>query len=182
EFDLVHQVLDARWLILYLPIYFFIFWDSYRTTVDLNFYYILAYWEQLRIYICNIVAFDIEFLDKRKQFMAAIASLFVPGLGQLYLNRLIVAIIILLFTISFLYLSTFLNSLTLLFAVELQQANKVLHIQWFLYLPPIYGFTVFNTYINAVENNKLFAKEQRFFLKDNYQHPNFQILKNQMME
>src|SRR5699024_6540526 len=141
EFDLVHQVLDARWLILYLPIYFFIIWDSYRTTVDLNFYYILADWEQLRIHTSNIGAFDIEF-----------------------------------FTISFLYLSNFLSSLTLLFAGELQQANKVLHIEWFLYLPSIYGFAVFDAYINAVENNKLFAKEQRFFLKDNYQHPNFQIL------
>src|SRR5699024_8936548 len=99
---------------------FFIIWDSYRTTVDLNFYYILADWEQLRIHTSNIGAFDIEFLDKRKPFMAAIASLFVPGLGQLYLNRLIVAIIILFFTISFLYLSNFLSSLTLLFAGELQ--------------------------------------------------------------
>src|SRR5699024_9478041 len=171
EFDLVHQVLDARWLILYLPICFFIIWDSYRTTVGLNFYYILADWEQLLIHTSNIGAFEIEFLDKRKQFMAAIASLFVRGLGHLYLNLLIVAIIILLFTISFLYLSIFLSSLTLLFAGELQQANKVLHIEWFLYLPSIYGFAVFDAYINAVENNKLFAKEQRFFLKDNYQHP-----------
>src|SRR5699024_9669853 len=71
---------------------------------------------------------------------------------------------------------------TKLLTHPLQQANKVLHIEWFLYLPSIYGFAVFDAYINAVKNNKLFAKEQRFFLKDNYQHPNFQILKNQMME
>src|SRR5699024_12816212 len=57
EFDLVHQVLDARWLILYLPIYFFIIWDSYRTTVDLNIYYLLADLELLRIITCKFVAF-----------------------------------------------------------------------------------------------------------------------------
>src|SRR5699024_11623068 len=97
----------------------------------------------------------------REPFMAAIASLFVDGLGQLYLYRLIVAIIILFFTISFLYLSNFLSSLTLLFAGELQQANQVLHIEWFLYLPSIYGFAVFDAYISAVENNNLFAEQQR---------------------
>lgn len=182
EFDLAHQVLDTRWLILYLPLYFFIIWDSYRTTVDLNFYYVLADWEHLRFNTSSIGAFDIEFLDKRKPVMAAIASLFVPGLGQLYLNRLIVAFIILLFTISFLYLSNFLSSLTFLFAGELQQANHVLNIEWFLFLPSIYGFSVFDAYINAVANNKLFARGQRSFLRDNYQHTHFQILKNQMME
>src|SRR5699024_12061272 len=97
EFDLVHQVLDARWLILYLPIYFFIIWDSYRTTVDLNFYYILADWEQLRIHTSNIAVFDIEFLDISKPFMAALASLFVQVLGPRYFNRFIVAFISLIF-------------------------------------------------------------------------------------
>ena len=182
EFDLANQVLDTRWLILYLPLYFFIIWDSYRTTVDLNFYYVLADWEQHRFHTSSIGAFEIDFLDKKKPVLAAIASVFVPGLGQLYLNRLIVAFIILFFTISILYLSNFLTSLTLLFAGELQRANAVLHIDWFLFLPSIYGFSVFDAYINAVENNKLFAKEQRSFLKDNYQHPDFQILKSQKME
>src|SRR5699024_11433517 len=133
EFDLVHQVLDARWLILYLPIYFFIIWDSYRTTVDLNFYYILADWEQLRIHTSNIGAFDIEFLDKRKPFMAAIAYLFVTGLVQLYLNRLIVVLIILFFTFSFLYLSNFFISFTLFFSVDLYQSIKFLYFVCFLY-------------------------------------------------
>src|SRR3954466_13767507 len=36
------NVLDTRWLLVYIPVYFFGIWDSYRSTVDLNSIYILA--------------------------------------------------------------------------------------------------------------------------------------------
>src|SRR5690625_5952488 len=42
------KVLDTRWLLIYMPVYFFGIWDSYRTTVDLNKVFVLAEQEEHR--------------------------------------------------------------------------------------------------------------------------------------
>jgi hypothetical protein len=39
-----------------------------------------------------------------------------------------------------------------------------------MFVPSVYGFAVYDAYINTVENNKLFIDEQRNFLVKNYQH------------
>ena len=36
------EILEPRWLLLYLPVYLFAIWDSYRTSVDMNKVFILA--------------------------------------------------------------------------------------------------------------------------------------------
>ncbi|MGG1397743.1 hypothetical protein ABE288_07935 [Bacillus salipaludis] len=40
--ELAKEVLNVRLLYMYIPVYLFCIWDSYRTTVDLNNEYILA--------------------------------------------------------------------------------------------------------------------------------------------
>ena len=45
-----------------------------------------------------------------------------------------------------------------------------------------YGFAVFDSYVNTIENNKLYDKEQRRYLIENYQHTGFQILKGQKVK
>lgn len=42
EIDKAKEILDTRWLLIYIPVYIFAIWDSYRTTVDLNKIYVLA--------------------------------------------------------------------------------------------------------------------------------------------
>ncbi|GAA0489355.1 hypothetical protein GCM10008986_13980 [Salinibacillus aidingensis] len=42
KIDLAKDILDTRWLLIYIPVYLFAIWDSYRTTVDMNKVYILA--------------------------------------------------------------------------------------------------------------------------------------------
>lgn len=42
RFDMAKDALEPRWMLLYIPVYLFAIWDSYRTTVDLNKLYLLA--------------------------------------------------------------------------------------------------------------------------------------------
>jgi len=180
--DQVINVVDTRWLALYMPVYFFGIWDSHRTTVDMNKVYLLAEHEEHRFNIFSMGAMEINYLDKRNPKLAMFWSAVVPGLGQLYIHRIITAFFVIFWVILFFYLSHFLEAVTLLFLGEVSQATSVLSGQYLLMLPSIYGFAMYDAYVNTIENNKLFKKEQRKFLKENYQHPEFKLLKGQKVE
>lgn len=44
------------------------------------------------------------------------------------------------------------------------------------------GFAAYDLYIHTIENNKLFEKELRNHLTENYQSEGFQILKGQKVK
>jgi hypothetical protein len=74
-------------------------------------------------------------------------------------------------TIIFLYFSNTLVAVQLLFFGEIQKATEVLNKQWLLNLPSVWGFAAADSYINTVENNKLFVNEQKYFLINNFRTP-----------
>lgn len=94
------EVLEPRWLLLYIPVYIFAIWDSYRTSVDMNKVFLLAERENANFNTYTIGAFEINYLDKRRPLMAVIWSLLTPGLGQLYIHRVLTAV----FTMTFMML------------------------------------------------------------------------------
>lgn len=167
--DKAKEVLDPRWLLLYIPVYLFAIWDSYRTTVDMNKVFLLAERENAEFNSYTIGAVEINYLDKRRPAMAVLWSLFTPGLGQLYIHRVVTAAFTMVFMIVFVYFSNILNAVHLLFLGEIKLATQVIDPQWFMFFPSHYGFAVYDSYVNTVENNKLFESEQRKFLKENYQ-------------
>lgn len=177
EIDMAKEVLDTRWLLIYIPVYLFGIWDSYRTTVDMNKIYLLAEREEHRFNSFSLGALEINYLDKRNPVMALIWSLFVPGLGQLYIHRIITAFFVIVWVVVFSYYSHSLEALSLLFLGQVHEASSVLKSEWLLFFPSIYGFALFDSYTNTVENNKLYEKEQRKYFQENYQARTFQILK-----
>lgn len=177
EFTMANEVVDTRWLLAYMPFYLFGIWDSYHTTKDMNRISILAEREGHRINSFSIGTVEINYLDKRSPIMAVIWSLFIPGLGQMYSHRIIAAFFVMTWTAIFLYYSHILEAIPFLLLGNIQQATSVLCSKWLLFLPSQYGFAAYDAYVNTVENNKLFEREQRGFLKCNYQHPDFQLLK-----
>ncbi|WP_117169924.1 hypothetical protein [Paraliobacillus sediminis] len=182
EIALAKEVLDTRWLLIYIPVYLFAIWDSYRTTIDLNKIYLLAEREQHRFNSFSMGALEINYLDKRNPLMAVMWSLFVPGLGQLYIHRIVGAFFVIVWVVIFTYYSHALEAISLLFLGEIEGSTAVLKPEWLLFLPSAYGFSVFDSYINTVENNKLFDKEQRNFLSERYQSTTFHILKGKVSE
>lgn len=180
--DLAKEVLDTRWLLMYIPVYFFTIWDSYRTTVDMNKVYLLAEHENHRINSYTINSLEINYLDKRNPVLSIIWSLFIPGLGQLYIHRIITAVFLVISLVIFFYYSHAQEAVFLLILGKVKEATSVLKPEWFLFLPSLYGFAIYDSYINTVENNKLFDTELINFLRENYQEQDFQILKGQKVK
>lgn len=175
EFEQATAALDPRWLMLYLPTYLFATWDSYRTAIDLNKLTLLAERENHRFNSFILGPLEINYLDKRKPLTALVWSLIMPGLGQLYIHRIITATFVLIWMIVICYFSHFIEGMNLILMGEIQKATNIFNKEWLLFLPSIYGFAIYDAYVNTVENNKLFIREQRNYLKDTYQIPNFRM-------
>ncbi|WP_059105711.1 hypothetical protein [Shouchella shacheensis] len=169
QFEMAKDVLEPKLLLLYLPFYIFGIWDSYRSTVDMNKVFLLAEHENAAFPTYSIGALEINYLDKRRPVMAVIWSLLTPGLGHLYIHRVLSAFFVTFWFILFVYLSGLLVAVHHLFLGQAPQATQALHPQWLLFLPSLCGFSVYDSYVNTVENNKLFESEQRKFLNHHYQ-------------
>ncbi|WP_276354353.1 hypothetical protein [Cohnella caldifontis] len=169
QFQAAREVLDPRFMSLYIPVYLFAIWDSYRTAVDINKVYLLAHRENSRFSTYSIGAFEINYLDKRPPWLAAVWSMGIPSTGQLYLHRIILAFFTLAYTIILIAQSRLLLAIHHLILGEIKAASAVVDPQWLMYVPSFYFFTIYDAYTTSVENNKLFVDEQRNFLLRNYQ-------------
>lgn len=175
KFDLAREVLDIRWTLLYLAVWFFSVWGSYRLTVDINKLAILGIREDSTMVPISIGSLDIGFLDKRQPWVSAGLSLFSPGLGHLYTHRIPTSFFLLLMTIATVYYSHLLEAIEFSFLGAFSSAANIIDPQWFLFIPSMYGFAIYDSYVNSVEYNKLFEQEQARFLRDNYQSPRFNL-------
>lgn len=173
DFEKAKDVLDQRWLILYVSIYMFGIWDSYRTTVDLNKQYILADREDAPLLNIKMGSWDTNYLDKRKPWVALMWSLLFPGLGQLYQHNVITGFFIFLYTVAICYFGHILPAIHLSMTGNFVQAKNMLNMQWTIYLPSIYFFIIYDSYVSAIEKNKLFEKEMSKYLRLKYQNKNF---------
>ncbi|MGG4039234.1 hypothetical protein [Heyndrickxia ginsengihumi] len=180
--DMAKDVLNTRWLLMYIPVYLFGIWDSYRTTIDMNKVYLLAEREEHRFNSFSLGALEINYLDKRDPILAVMWSSFIPGLGQLYLHRILTAIFIIVWLVVFYYYSHIQQAILLLALGKVKEATSVLKPEWLLFIPSHYGFAIYDAYINTVENNKLFKKELRGYLAEHYQSEGFKIKKGRKVK
>lgn len=173
EFEKAKAVLDERWFILYVAIYMFGIWDSYRTTVDLNKQYLLADREDAPVLNVKMGNWDLNYLDKRKPVIALIWSILFPGLGHLYIHNVITGFFMFAYTVGICYMGHLPLAIHYTMIGEFVQAKQVLDMQWALYFPSIYFFIVYDSYASAIEHNKLFEKEMSKYLRQNYQSKDF---------
>ncbi|MBU3112890.1 hypothetical protein [Clostridium lacusfryxellense] len=175
KIEMAKNVIDINWAILYIPTYIFAIYDSYRATVDINNVFILAVKEDIVVEPFKIGALEINFLDKRTPWVAAIWSLLSPGAGQIYIHRTIVAVFLLVSWIVVAYFSHLLPAIQYTLMGKLDMAKSVVNWQWYLNIPSIYVYAMYDAYANCVEENNLYDWEQSKFLKQNYQDKNFKI-------
>lgn len=175
HFERSKDILDQRWLLLYFAVYIYSAWDTYRGAVELNKIYILADREDAPLKPFTIKTLDVNVLDKRSPLLAAVWSMLMPGLGNLYLHRSIEGIFFVAWTLVVMYYSNCLQAIHYTFVLDFNQAKTALNVQWFLYLPSIYVFQIYDCYTAAVEGNKLFEKEQSRWLRDHYQKIDFSM-------
>jgi hypothetical protein len=175
DFDKAMEVLDERWFILYVGIYMFGIWDGYRSTVDLNKQYILADREDAPIPANVMGPFDLNFLDKRKPWVAVAWSALFPGLGHLYIHKVIVGFFIFGYTVVIMYFGMVPQGIHLTMIGDFDTAKDVLHMQWVLYIPSIFFFILYDAYASTVDYNILFEKEMAKYLRSNYQKKEFEF-------
>jgi len=156
-------------------VFIYAIWDSYRSTVDLNKYSILADREHSPILPFKISTLEINYFDKRNPWVATAWSILMPGTGHLYNHRLPTGFIVLIWWIMISYFSHLLEVLHYTAIGAFNQAISVADPQWLLFMPSLYVFVIYDAYVNTVEYNKLFEIEQAKFLMDNYQNPGFEM-------
>lgn len=173
DFSKAKEVMDERWLMLYVGIYMFGIWDSFRTTVDLNKQCILAEREDASIQPNAMGAWDINFLDKRKPWVAVAWSALFPGLGHLYTHKVIAGFFIFAYTVAIMYFGHVPAGIQFTMLGKFTQAKEAVNMQWLLYLPSIYFFILYDAYTSTIDYNRLFEKEMQKFLRENYQKKEF---------
>ncbi|MFD1738197.1 hypothetical protein ACFSCX_16845 [Bacillus salitolerans] len=175
DFDTAKEVVNERWLMLYVGIYMLGIWDSYRTTVDINKQYILADREDAPLKPLLLGPWGMNFMDKRLPLVAAAWSALIPGLGHLYIHKVLTGFFIFGYTIAILYFGEIPLGIKYTLVGHFEKAKEITDIQWVLYLPSIYLFIIYDAYSSAVEYNKLFEKEMSKFLRQRYQDPLFEF-------
>lgn len=175
KFELAKSVLDKRWLLIYCPMYIFAIWDSYRATIDINNNYILAAREDAKVKPFKLTALELNYLDKRTPWISALWSLMMPGAGQLYIHRIATATFTFIWWIIIVYYSRTLPAIHYSFIGCFEQARHVVNPHWLLNVSSVYLFSMYDAYVNTVENNKLFEWEQSKFFRDDYQSAGFKI-------
>ncbi len=175
DFEKAKEVVDLHWLFLYIPTYIFCIWDSYRAAVDLNHQYLLTESDQAKIKSFYLNALEVNYLDKRKPWVATAWSVFAPGAGQLYNQNTIAALFIWGCWVCVVYFSNLLPGIYLTFFGYFKEAKQILNMHWLLNIPSLYLFTIYFAYTCTIENNKLFEHEQARLLRTNYQSSQFKL-------
>ena len=169
RFEEAKQVVDIRWLILYIPTYLFAFWDSYRTATDLNNQFILAAREDAPVQSFVMHPLGINYLDKGSPWVAFAWSIISPGVSQLIIHRILVAFFLIISWIAIIYFSRVLPAIHYTFTGQFDMARTVVNPQWLLNIPSVYLFSMYDAYVNTVESNNLFEWELGKYLKKSYQ-------------
>jgi hypothetical protein len=175
RYEMAKEIVDNRWLLMYVPVYIFAVWDSYRRALKYNQCAILADREGQTAPPVVMSSFEINSLDKRSPWVAVAWSFFAPGLGHLYSHRLLTGFSLLAWWIVVVYKSFILQAVQYSGLGLFDQAKAGIDPAWLLFIPSIIVFACYDAYVNTISFNRLYEKEQASFLKQKYQNPNFKM-------
>ena len=169
QFDKAKQVLDNHWIVLYVPVFVYTLFGSYQNAVHNSNLYDLADREDAPVKPMTLNSFEINSLDKRSPWLAALWSLLIPGLGQIYNRKLVSSVMALTWYIVFANQAHLPQALHATMTGQFTQAIRMTNPEWLLFIPSLYGFAFYDAYVTTVHYNRLFEKEQSKFLREQYQ-------------
>ncbi|TLS51366.1 hypothetical protein FE782_14715 [Paenibacillus antri] len=175
EFDAAKASLDTRWFFLYIVIYIFVMWDSYRLATELNQFSVLADRDRVPLPAFRMNSFEINYLMKTNPWIGIVWSLFMPGLGHLISRNLAPGLFLMLSHMFAVYKSNFMPAALYTMTGEFALATSSLDPQWLLYLPSVYLFAASDSYYRILANNRMFEIEQARHLWNRYNSPDFKM-------
>lgn len=173
RFQEARDIVDHRWLLLYAAVYVFSIWGSYTETIEQNKYYIIAEREDYPISPVLMSALEFGFGQKRVPLLAVIWSLLTPGLGHLYTKKILEGFFIMVCAIAIVYMSNLCQAIEFTFWGDFSNAKTIVNYQWLLFLPSLYGYAAYGSYVGVVELNKYYDAEQARFLRQEYMNSEF---------
>ncbi|UJF35301.1 hypothetical protein [Paenibacillus hexagrammi] len=160
RFDEAKAQIDQNWALLYVAVYAYSIWDSYRSAVEINKSHVLSEIEDAPIAPSDVTFFEVIILDKKNPWVGMLWSTLSPGLGQLYGGSTIVGTFILAWWIFVCYKAVAVRTWLYSFLGDFNSAAAIVDWQWFLFLPSMYAFAIYQAYTSVNENNTLFDIEQ----------------------
>ncbi len=170
KFEEAKTQLDQNWALLYVAVYAFSIWDSYRSSVEINKNHTLAEIEDAPVAPSDVSFFDIAILDKKHPWLGLVWSFLSPGLGQLYSGSMVVGTFILAWWIYICYKAEAVRTWLYSFLGDYAYATELVDWQWFLFLPSMFIFAIYHAYTSVNENNILFDIEQIRYLRVRADH------------
>lgn len=178
QFELAKAVVDQRFMLLYCGLYVYAIWDSYRSTVELNKYTVLADREDEPFPTAAVALYNIFLLEKKKPLIGILWSALSPGLGHFYAHSLITGFFITILFIGMAWTSNLMLIVQHSFWGNFEQVKAIADPQRLLFLPSMYGFAMYSAYVDIVEHNKFFDAQQARYLKANFQQSGFHMPAN----
>lgn len=165
RFEEAKAVINEEWILLYIGAYIFSIWDSYNSAVEISKSHILSEVEDAPVAPSVVSAFDIVIVSKKNPLLAAVWSALSPGLGQLYSGHTIAGTFILAWWIFITYKANTIGSWFYSFIGDFNNATAMVDWQWFLFLPSMFAFAIYQAYVAVNENNTLYDIEQIRYLR-----------------
>lgn len=175
KFEMARSILQPRWAFGYLIIYLYAIWDSYRSALIQNKMCHLAELENERIRGIILHPLEIQYIEQKNPFIAALYSFFFAGLGQLYNHRFILAFYAMFWWWAYLILSRAHESAFNLILGNIQKSISMLQPHWLLFMPSVAGGSAYHAFITAIEHNRLYRQEQRQHLEERYRNSEVRI-------
>ena len=165
RFEEAKAQINHDWVLLYLAVFVYSIWDSYRCAVEINKSHVLSEVEDAPITPSDVNFFDIVILDKKNPWVGMVWSILSPGLGQLYGGSTIVGTFILAWWIYVCYKARFISACIYSFLGDFSSAIAIVDWQWFLFMPSMYAFAIYQAYASVNQNNVLYDVEQIRYLR-----------------
>ncbi len=162
DFSKANDVFNERWGIFYMAVWLFAMYDAYRLSVEFNKIYELEGMQEKRHFEkFRMGTLSIDFLEQRPPWLAAFFSGVLGGIGHIYMAQFVKGFILLTWTIAINYYAQ-VNHLFVKTILGREIFLQHVNWQWLLFWPSIYGFCIWDSYVNAIEINKLLVEEQRY--------------------
>ncbi|WP_226670608.1 hypothetical protein [Metabacillus litoralis] len=165
RFEEAKTVINEEWVLLYMSAYIFSIWDSYRSAVEISKSHILSEVEDAPVGPSDVSSFDIVIIDKKKPWLASVWSILSPGLGQLYSGHTVAGTFILAWWIFVTYKANMIGSWFYSVIGDFNLASSMVDWQWFLFLPSMFTFAIYQAYAAVNETNVVFDIEQTRYLR-----------------
>lgn len=166
RFEEAKALLNQDWALLYVAVYVYSIWDSYRCAVEVNKIHALAEVEDAPVAPADVSFFDVVILEKKNPWLGMVWSALSPGLGQLYGGSTVIGMFILAWWIYACHKAGAVRTWLCSFLGDFDGALAAVDWQWFLFLPSMYVFAVYQAYSSVNESNTLFDIEQIRYLRE----------------